>query len=79
MAREPTAPMVIRTAARIRDAMREAADADGRSISALAGRIMEAWLREHGYLPPPAPKKGLLVTKPPARGKKRSKPAPVDG
>ena len=42
----------------VKRALRKAADADyGRSMSAMAVKILSEWLTAHDYLPPPAAKK----------------------
>ena len=43
--------ILIRTDAATKAALEKAADADQRSVSILAERVLKAWLRENGYLP----------------------------
>ena len=43
-------PTSMRLSADVKDALAQAADADGRSVSSLTERILRAWLSERGYL-----------------------------
>ena len=46
-------PTSMRLSADVKDALAQAADADGRSVSSLTERILRAWLSERGYLAKP--------------------------
>jgi hypothetical protein len=58
MAKKPIKPkaeprdtaLSLRVKRSVRDAIAEAAIADGRSSSALVERVMSEWLKENGYL-----------------------------
>ena len=54
-------------------ALARAAEADQRSMSSLAGKVLTEWLREHGYASPPA--KAPAPRRPSPRNKRKTAPA----
>jgi len=46
-----TNPISLRLAAEVKTALEKAAKEDERSLSAMAERILKAWLIDRGYLP----------------------------
>jgi hypothetical protein len=48
-----TAPLGFRVEPDTKAALEKAAQDDDRSVSSLVERILKAWLRDRGYLPPP--------------------------
>jgi uncharacterized protein (DUF1778 family) len=44
------APLGFRVPSDIKDALEQAAEADGRSVSSLCLRVLTQWLKENGFL-----------------------------